>query len=137
MRNVSLELISITEDIEAGLTASVELGTYFQDQVDQRRKTMTEDIIGDLGVLVGKREGDRAAPGPDVQNPWLLEVADQREAALDDDLRLRTGDENSPIDPQGQTPKSPLSEDVRQRFPTLAASDESLGAVMKGVGLAN
>ena len=47
-RRLSLELISITEDIEAGLTASVELGTYFQDQVDQRRKTMTEDIIGDL-----------------------------------------------------------------------------------------
>ena len=47
-RRLSLDLISITEDIEAGLTASVELGTYFQEQVDQRRSTMTEDIIGDL-----------------------------------------------------------------------------------------
>ena len=47
-RRLSLDLISITEDIEAGLTASVELGTYFQNQVDQRRRTMTEDIIGDL-----------------------------------------------------------------------------------------
>ena len=47
-RRLSLDLISITEDIEAGLTASVELGTYFQDQVDQRRSTMTDDIIGDL-----------------------------------------------------------------------------------------
>jgi cytochrome P450 len=47
-RRLSLQLISITEDIEAGLTASVELGTYFQEQVDQRRSTMTEDIIGDL-----------------------------------------------------------------------------------------
>src|SRR6478672_6237638 len=47
-RRLSLDLISITEDIEAGLTASVELGTYFQDQVDQRRSTMTKDIIGDL-----------------------------------------------------------------------------------------
>ena len=47
-RRLSLDLISITEDIEAGLTASVELGTYFQEQVDQRRRTMTEDIIGDL-----------------------------------------------------------------------------------------
>ena len=36
-RRLSLDLISITEDIEAGLTASVELGTYFQEQVDQRR----------------------------------------------------------------------------------------------------
>ena len=47
-RRLSLDLISITENIEAGLTASVELGTYFQEQVDQRRSTMTEDIIGDL-----------------------------------------------------------------------------------------
>jgi hypothetical protein len=35
-------------DIEAGLNASVELGTYFQEQVDQRRSAMTNDIIGDL-----------------------------------------------------------------------------------------
>ncbi len=47
-RRLSLDLISITEDIEAGLTASVELGTYFQEQVDQRRRTMTDDVIGDL-----------------------------------------------------------------------------------------
>ena len=47
-RRLSLQLISITEDIEAGLTASVELGTYFQEQVDQRRRTMTDDVIGDL-----------------------------------------------------------------------------------------
>ncbi len=47
-RKLSLDLISITEDIEAGLTASVELGTYFQNQVDQRRETITDDIIGDL-----------------------------------------------------------------------------------------
>ena len=47
-RRLSLQLISITEDIEAGLTASVELGIYFQEQVDQRRRTMTDDVIGDL-----------------------------------------------------------------------------------------
>ena len=47
-RRLSLDLISITEDIEAGLKASVELGTYFQEQVDQRRSTMTDDVIGDL-----------------------------------------------------------------------------------------
>jgi cytochrome P450 len=47
-RRLSLELISITEDIEAGLNASVELGTYFQQQVDQRRGKITNDIIGDL-----------------------------------------------------------------------------------------
>jgi cytochrome P450 len=47
-RRLSLDLISITEDIEKGLNASVELGTYFQEQVDQRRSTMTDDVIGDL-----------------------------------------------------------------------------------------
>src|SRR5882757_2533283 len=47
-RRLSLQLISITDDIEAGLMASVELGTYFQNQVDQRRSKMTDDIIGDL-----------------------------------------------------------------------------------------
>jgi cytochrome P450 len=47
-RRLSLDLISITEDIEAGLNASVQLGTYFQEQVDQRRHRMTDDIIGDL-----------------------------------------------------------------------------------------
>ncbi|MGH3678364.1 MAG: cytochrome P450 [Mycobacterium sp.] len=47
-RRLSLQLISITEDIEAGLNASVELGTYFQEQVDQRRSKLTDDVIGDL-----------------------------------------------------------------------------------------
>jgi cytochrome P450 len=47
-RRLSLDLISIYVDIEAGLRASVELQGYFQEQVDQRRRTMTSDIIGDL-----------------------------------------------------------------------------------------
>jgi cytochrome P450 len=47
-RRLSLDLISIMDDLEAGFNASVELGTYFQDQVDQRRSKMTNDVIGDL-----------------------------------------------------------------------------------------
>jgi cytochrome P450 len=47
-RRLSFDLISIYVDIEAGLRASVELQSYFQEQVDQRRRTMTNDIIGDL-----------------------------------------------------------------------------------------
>jgi cytochrome P450 len=47
-RRLSLDLISIMDDIEAGFNASVELGTYFQAQVDQRRSKMTDDVIGDL-----------------------------------------------------------------------------------------
>jgi cytochrome P450 len=47
-RRLSFDLISIYIDIDAGLNASVELQTYFQDQVDQRRRKMTRDVIGDL-----------------------------------------------------------------------------------------
>ena len=47
-RKLSFDLISIMDDIEAGFNASVQLGTYFQDQIDQRRSRMTNDIIGDL-----------------------------------------------------------------------------------------
>jgi cytochrome P450 len=47
-RRLSLDLISIMDDLEAGFNASVELGTYFQQQVDQRRSKMTDDVIGDL-----------------------------------------------------------------------------------------
>jgi cytochrome P450 len=56
-RRLSLDLISITDDIEAGLTASVELGTYFQEQVDQRRSAMTDDVIGDL--VAAEIEGEK------------------------------------------------------------------------------
>jgi cytochrome P450 len=61
-RRLSLDLISITEDIEAGLNASVELGTYFQEQVNQRRTTMTDDVIGDLvaAEIDGEKLSDKA-----------------------------------------------------------------------------
>lgn len=47
-RQLSFDLISIPHDIEAGLRASVELHDYFLDQIEQRRRKMTTDIIGDL-----------------------------------------------------------------------------------------
>lgn len=47
-RRLSLQLISIDTDIEAGLLASFELHDYFLSQVEQRRRNMTDDIIGDL-----------------------------------------------------------------------------------------
>ena len=47
-RRLSLDLISIADNIEAGLNASGELHGYFLEQVEQRRSTMTNDIIGDL-----------------------------------------------------------------------------------------
>jgi cytochrome P450 len=47
-RRLSFDLISIQVDIEAGLKASIELHDYFLDQVEQRRRKLTDDIIGDL-----------------------------------------------------------------------------------------
>ena len=47
-RRLSLDLISIPTDIMAGLTAATELHGYFLDQVEQRRRKLTDDIIGDL-----------------------------------------------------------------------------------------
>ncbi len=47
-RRLSLDLISIQTDIMAGLTAAAELHGYFLDQVEQRRRKLTDDIIGDL-----------------------------------------------------------------------------------------
>ena len=47
-RRLSLDLISIPTDIMAGLNAAAELHGYFLDQVEQRRRKPTDDIIGDL-----------------------------------------------------------------------------------------
>src|SRR6201996_542197 len=47
-RRLSLDLISIPTDIMAGLTAANELHGYFLEQVQQRRRKLTNDIIGDL-----------------------------------------------------------------------------------------
>ncbi len=47
-RRLSLDLISIPTDIMAGLNAAAELHGYFLNQVEQRRRTPTNDIIGDL-----------------------------------------------------------------------------------------
>jgi len=61
-RKESFDLISIYVDIEAGLRASAELATYFQEQVDQRRRKITDDIIGDLvsAEIDGERLTDEA-----------------------------------------------------------------------------
>jgi len=47
-RRLSLDLISIPTDIVAGLDAAAQLHDYFLDQVEQRRRKPTDDIIGDL-----------------------------------------------------------------------------------------
>src|SRR6202046_2588135 len=47
-RRLSMDIISIPTDIMAGLTAANELHGYFLDQVEQRRRKLTHDIIGHL-----------------------------------------------------------------------------------------
>ncbi|OBK15124.1 cytochrome P450 [Mycobacterium asiaticum] len=61
-RRLSLDLISIPTDIMAGLTAATELHGYFLDQVEQRRRKPTDDIIGDLctAEIDGERLTDEA-----------------------------------------------------------------------------
>ncbi|WIM89583.1 cytochrome P450 [Candidatus Mycobacterium wuenschmannii] len=61
-RRLSLGLISIQTDIEAGLIAAGELHTYFSDQVAQRRRKPTNDIIGDLctAEIDGEKLDDEA-----------------------------------------------------------------------------
>ncbi len=61
-RRLSLGLISIQTDIEAGLIAAAELHTYFSDQVEQRRRKPTNDIIGDLctAEIDGEKLDDEA-----------------------------------------------------------------------------
>jgi cytochrome P450 len=64
-RRLSLDLISIPTDIMAGLTAANELHGYFLNQVEQRRRKPTNDIIGDLCVaeIDGERLSDEAIIG--------------------------------------------------------------------------
>jgi cytochrome P450 len=47
-RRLSLDLISIPTDIMAGLNAAEQLHGYFLNQVEQRRRQRTDDVIGDL-----------------------------------------------------------------------------------------
>ncbi len=64
-RRLSLDLISIPTDIMAGLSAAAELHGYFLDQVEQRRRKPTNDIIGDLVVaeIDGEKLTDEAIIG--------------------------------------------------------------------------
>ena len=61
-RRLSLSLISIQTDIVAGLNAATELHDYFLKQVEQRRRKITDDIIGDLvgAEIEGEKLTDEA-----------------------------------------------------------------------------
>ena len=75
-------------------------------------------------MLVGDRERDRARARADVEDAWTVESREEREAALDDDLRLRPRDQRPPVDRQRQPAEAPFAEDVLERLARGAAGDE-------------
>ena len=77
-------------------------------------------------VLVGDRERDRATPVPTSRTRGSAILDEPGEAPLDDDLRLRTGNEHAPIDGERQPPEPPLAEHVRQRLTRLAPRHQPL-----------
>ena len=59
-------------------------------------------------------------PVPTSSTCGSVELAEEREAALDDDLRLGPRDQRAPVDLQRQPPEAPLAEDVGERLARLA-----------------
>lgn len=61
-RDLSFDLISIATDMEKGFKASVELGSYFLGQIEQRRNKPSGDMIGDLvaAEIDGQKLDDEA-----------------------------------------------------------------------------
>ncbi len=56
-RELSIRLIGIAGEMEAGFAASLELADYFQGLIDQRRSTPAEDVISDL--VTAEVDGER------------------------------------------------------------------------------
>ena len=75
-------------------------------------------------MLVRDRQSDRAAAGADVEDARLLGSGQQREAALDDDLRLRPRNEDARIHAKREPPKPPLPEHVGERLATSTAIEQ-------------
>jgi hypothetical protein len=69
---------------------------HLRDGERARRVVRRHDLRS--GMLVGDRERDRAGADPDVEHAGLCRVREQLEAALDDRLRLRPGDQHARID---------------------------------------
>ena len=73
------------------------------------------------GTLVLERERDRAAAGADVDDARELgRSREQREAALDDDLRLGARHERARVGLQRQPPEVPVAEHVGERLTRAA-----------------
>ena len=84
------------------------------------------------GVLVGEREGDRAASRTDIEDAGRGDAGEPCEAPLDHDLGLGTRDEHAPVDREREPAEAPLAEHVRQRLAGLAARDQPLELLLLG-----
>ena len=79
-----------------------------------------------VGALVGEREGDRPAPGRQVEDPG---AGGQLEADLDEMLGLGTGDQDARVDGQLDPAKAAPAEDVGDRLAEdRPAADEVTGS---------
>ncbi len=58
-RELSIRLIGIAGEMEAGFAASMDLRDYFQELIDRRRSSPADDVIGDL--VTAEVEGERLA----------------------------------------------------------------------------
>ena len=73
-------------------------------------------------MLGGDRQRDRARSDADVDDG--RDAVEQRQAAVDDDLRLGARHQHAPVDLQRQPTEPPLAEHVGERLAGLAAGDE-------------
>ena len=79
---------------------------------------------GRLRPLVRDGERYRTRARADVEHRGRVHTVEQREAALDDDLRLRPRDKRARVHFQHQPPKPPFAEDVRERLARAAPPHE-------------
>jgi hypothetical protein len=81
-------------------------------------------------MLVGDGESDRAGAHADVEHARrVAELAQDREAALDDGLGLGPWHERARVGLQRQPAEAPLAEDVGERLPQAPARQQLVQAI--------
>ena len=79
-----------------------------------------------VAALVLQGERDRAGADADVEHARRRDAFEQRERALDDDLRLRAWHERARIRLEGQAAEAPLAKHVGERLTLLAPGEQRL-----------
>ena len=86
-------------------------------------------------MLGRDREGDRARARTDIQDARPDGSAQERQAALDDHLRARPGNERAPVGRQPEPAEAHLAEDMCQRLAGGPPSDQPpQGGCVHGAG---